>query len=107
MSTAPQSSSTVPLTFNNLTDHTQATAQLSAQPAIAYNARVQAIHTALQQLEITLPAHAIAELTGKFDGMTSVERFLAEEGYWVTPMTRDRYGYRSSRTAQNGGHRRG
>ena len=87
--TPAPSSQTTRLTFQNLALHTQAASQLGSQSAVTYNARVQAVHNTLQQLGIALPAYVVAELANKFDGMTSMERFLAGEGYWVPPTKQD------------------
>lgn len=42
-----------------------------------------ALKTTMKGLGIELPDSMIAGLARKYDGMTSMERFLSEEGYWV------------------------
>lgn len=107
MPTPAPSSSTTRLTFQNLALRTQAATQLCSQSAITYDARTQAIHNTLQQLGITLPVHAVAELAHRFDSMTSIERFLAGEGYWVPPVKQDGYKQRASNTGRHESLHRG
>ncbi|MCJ1247774.1 hypothetical protein MMC30_004989 [Trapelia coarctata] len=107
MSMPAPHSSTTRLTSQNLALHTQAATQLGGQSAATYNARVQAIHYTLQQLGITLPGYAVAELANRFDGMTSIERFLAAEGYWVPPVKQDGYEHHAGNTGRHGSLRRG
>ena len=42
-----------------------------------------ALKVTMKGLDIELPDHIIAGLAKRYDGMTPMERFLSEEGYWV------------------------
>lgn len=59
----------------------------------------------MEGLGVELPDRTIAHLAKKYDGITPMERFLSEEGYWV-PGSRGQVSHQAGSTYE-GRPRRG
>lgn len=61
-------------------------AQPTPSPPVARNTPAQdfaALKATMEGLGVELPDQTIAHLAKRYDGVTPMERFLSEEGYWV------------------------